>query len=128
MNIKDVFIIIQARMSSSRFPGKMMARLGDIPLIDFIYKRCCESSIKNILVATSDHKSDDILYNHCRGRGIPIMRGNLHNVLKRYIQAGELLNARYIIRVCGDTPFVDISLADSPIRYAYQRRARLCSS
>lgn len=113
MNRQSAAIIIQARMSSERFPEKMMAKLGGTPLIDFIYERCCGSSAKNILVATSEDESDDILYNHCRVRKIPIMRGDLHNVLNRYIEAAELLGAKYIIRICGDTPFVDIVMADS---------------
>lgn len=106
-------IIIQARMSSSRFPGKMMTCLnGSMPLIEYLYERCRNSSVKNILIATSEDKSDDELYDYCKKNNISVMRGSLNNVLERYIQAAESTGADYIVRVCGDTPFVDISLTD----------------
>lgn len=109
-NYKDgVSLVIQARMSSSRFPEKMMADLCGMPLIKYVYLRCFQSRLKCI-VATSDDKTDDPLYTFCRDNGIPVMRGSLHSVLDRYIQAGLLLKTDYMVRVCGDTPFVDIAL------------------
>lgn len=97
-------------MTSERFPGKMLSHLFGMPLVEYMYKRCRKSSVKNVLTATSDAKSDDVLYNYCRENNIPVTRGSLYNVLERYIQAAELVSTDYIIRVCGDTPFVDISL------------------
>ena len=74
-------IIIQARMSSARFPGKMMLPLyNNTPLVEYVYERCKTSSVKNILVATSDDKSDDKLYNYCKRNSIPIARGSIKNV------------------------------------------------
>ena len=105
-------IIIQARMSSSRFPEKMMSCLFSMPLIEYVYKRSQKSSADKILVATSNGVSDDTLYNYCKENNIFAMRGSLNNVLERYIQAGDLLDVDYIVRVGGDTPFVDIFLAD----------------
>ena len=105
-------IIIQARMSSCRFPGKMMCKLSNMPLAEYIYRRCAQSSVKKIIVATSDDKSDDILYDHCEQNKIAVIRGSLDNVLKRYIDTAIYLGADYIVRVNGDTPFVDISLID----------------
>jgi spore coat polysaccharide biosynthesis protein SpsF (cytidylyltransferase family) len=106
-------IIIQARMASGRFPGKMLSKIyGNTPLIAYMYKRCTKSSIKKILVATSNDKSDDILFDYCKENNIPVTRGSLSNALKRYIEAAGLIRAKYIVRVCGDTPFVDISLID----------------
>ncbi len=105
-------IIIQARMSSTRFPNKMMSLLGGIPLIEYVYRRCKLSLCKNVLIATSTDSSDTLLYEYCVKNAIFVMRGDLNNVLKRYIQAAESLAVEYIIRVCGDTPFVDIAFAD----------------
>jgi spore coat polysaccharide biosynthesis protein SpsF (cytidylyltransferase family) len=105
-------IIIQARMSSERFPGKMLSAIDGMPLIDFIYKRCMNSSVKEVLIATSDDKSDDVLFEHCRQRHFPVTRGSLDNVLKRYIDAAGSIGADYICRVCGDTPLIDITLMD----------------
>jgi len=110
--LKKCAIIIQARMLSSRFPGKMLSRLSDTPLIEYVYRRCQNSCASKILVATSNDATDDSLYNYCRDRKILAMRGSLDNVLERYIQAANFFGVDYIIRVCGDTPFVDISLID----------------
>jgi len=108
--IQKSAIIIQARMSSRRFPKKMMAPLYGIPLLHFVYKRCLRSVVKNVVVATSTDASDDILAHYCQNNKIPVVRGSLENVLSRYIKAAELLGVNKIIRVCGDTPFVDIDL------------------
>ncbi len=105
-------IIIQARMSSSRFPGKMMSVVGGLPLIEYVYRRCKYSLVNKVLVATSDDKSDDDLCYYCKKKNIPVFRGPLDNVLKRYIQAAEYLKAKFIGRVCGDTPFIDICMLD----------------
>lgn len=109
---KKCAIIIQARMSANRFPQKMTASIAGIPLVEYIYNRCRQSSIKNVMVATTDDSSDDVIYNYCKERNIPVSRGDLENVLKRYIKAADSLNADYIVRVCGDTPFVDINLME----------------
>lgn len=106
-------IIIQARMSSKRLPRKMMSLLAGVPLIEYIYKRCVLCKIPSVVVATSNNHSDDVLFEYCKSKNIPAIRGPLDNVLKRYIQVAGELNAKYIIRICGDTPFVDISLMDS---------------
>lgn len=103
-------IIIQARMGSDRFPAKMLAKIGNMPLVEYVYKRCRESGIKDIFIATSKDASDDVLYDYCKKNSIPVIRGELENVLDRYIQVARSIKAEYIIRVCGDTPFVDISL------------------
>ena len=109
-------VIIQARMSSDRFPGKMMSKIAGTPLIEYVYKRCLESSTDKVLIATSNHKSDDVLYDYCIKKGMPVMRGSLDDVLERYIRAAESVGVDYIARICGDTPFVDISLVDEMLK------------
>lgn len=106
-------VIIQARMSSERFPGKMLALISGRPLIEYVYGRCKQSKAEKVLVATSSDSSDDVLYEYCKKNNIPAMRGDLDNVVKRYDQAAGSHGLKYICRVCGDTPFVDTSLIDS---------------
>lgn len=109
--IQESAVVIQARTSSVRFPKKTMARVYDnMPLIEYVYERCKKSIAKDVLVATSIDDSDDDLYAYCLKNGISVFRGSLENVLERYIQAADSLGAKYIVRVCADTPFVDISL------------------
>lgn len=107
-------IFIQARISSKRFPGKMLQNVIDnVPLAEYVYKRClCSKSADIVSIITSTEKSDDELFTYCLENNIRVFRGSLNNVLDRYIKAADYFNASIICRVCGDTPFVDISLID----------------
>ncbi|NQT00190.1 MAG: hypothetical protein HQ595_03815, partial [Candidatus Omnitrophica bacterium] len=60
----DCAIIIQARMSSSRFPGKMMSALGGMPLVEYMYRRCSQSSVAKAVIATSEDRADEALYSY----------------------------------------------------------------
>lgn len=116
-------IFIQARLSSSRLPGKMLKCLGGIPLSQYVFNRCKQSSKADIVaIITSMESSDDSLYQYCRTHEIPIFRGDLNNVLNRYIQAGKHFGVDLICRVCGDSPFVDTSFIDKMLhRMEYSR-------
>lgn len=105
--------MIQARLSSSRFPGKMLRKINGIPLIRYVVDRC-RASIKADIVAviTSDQISDDPLYEYCMAHEIPVFRGSLTNVLDRYVQASLFFGCDIVCRVCGDSPFVDTFYID----------------
>lgn len=103
-------IIIQARMSSARLPGKSLKLIGNNPLIFYVIERLRVLNLP-IIVATSSDKSDDILVEYLkRLEGILIFRGSLKNVLTRYINAADKFNIREIIRITADNPFVDIEV------------------
>ncbi len=104
---KEPAIIVQARMSSSRFPGKSLALIGDKPLIYYVVKRLELVGIP-VIVATSCETSDDPLAKYLESQGIKIFRGSLNNVLDRYIGAAEELNVDKIVRITADNPLVDI--------------------
>lgn len=106
-------ILIQARLSSSRFPKKMLSQLKKMTLVEYVYSRCKESrKADSVVIITSNEKSDDELYDLCIKRDISVFRGSLDNVLKRYMDAGIKYNADIICRVCGDSPFVDVKAID----------------
>jgi spore coat polysaccharide biosynthesis protein SpsF (cytidylyltransferase family) len=110
-------ILIQARMSSSRLPKKMMMNIEKYKLIEFVYKRCLLSNMSDIsAVITSKDKSDDELYHFCIEKNIPVYRGDLNNVLYRYISAADYFGIDTVVRVCGDSPFVDVESIDTMIR------------
>lgn len=111
------FIIMQARMSSKRFPGKMLSLIGGLPLIEYLYERSKRHHLKNIFIATSIDPSDDALYDFCLHKKIPAFRGNLDNVMARYIDAASWSGAKNIVRICADTPFVDFALAETLFGY-----------
>ncbi|MCF6330713.1 MAG: hypothetical protein L3I99_04115 [Sulfurimonas sp.] len=106
-------ILIQARLSSSRFPKKMLKKINNITLIEYVYNRCNESKkADRVVVITSNEESDDELYRLCVDKNIAVYRGELGNVLKRYIDASNHFDVDVICRVCGDSPFVDIKAID----------------
>lgn len=119
----DAAIIIQARMSSARFPEKMMALLARMPLVEYIYRRASLSRIKKVIVATSSEKSDDVLFGYCKNKNIPAVRGELDDVLGRYIAAAKTIEADHIIRLCGDTPFAGIALMENMIAKLLEDKA-----
>lgn len=100
-------IVVQARMSSSRLPGKSLAPIGEKPLLYYVVKHLQHSQFP-VIVATSDHKSDDILVDFLKIENFRFFRGDLHNVYKRYLDCAEAYGLEAVIRVTGDNPFVDL--------------------
>lgn len=116
-------ILIQARMSSRRFPGKMLGLINGVALIDFVYKRCLRSGRSDVVaVITSTHQSDDDLYIHCEKENIPVWRGSLSNVLSRYIESAKFFDLGVICRVCGDSPLVDTEIIDEMLQIREEER------
>lgn len=110
-------VLIQARMSSSRLPKKMLMTIGRYKLIEFVYKRCMLSSMINFCaVITSKDKSDDDLHQFCIEQQIPVYRGDLNDVLNRYISAMDYFDIDIVVRVCGDSPFVDFESIDAMVK------------
>src|SRR5680860_195624 len=100
-------VIVQARMSSSRFPGKSLKLIGNKPLVYYVVKRL-ELSGLPVIVATSTDASDDVLAEYLKSQKIKVFRGSLLNVLNRYITAAEKFGVEEIVRVTADNPLVDI--------------------
>jgi len=113
---KTAIAIIQARMSSSRLPGKVLLPLADKPVIAHIVEsaRLCKN-VGDVIVATSKEKSDDVLANYCIENRIKCYRGCLNNVLSRYVDILKTTNFKYCVRITGDCPlihppFIDIQI------------------
>lgn len=100
-------VILAARMSSSRLPGKAMLSMDGVPIIQGIIQRLKPGDQSyQICLATSDLKSDDVLSEVATIESINVCRGSLENVLDRFVQASELYSSEYIIRATGDCPFI----------------------
>jgi spore coat polysaccharide biosynthesis protein SpsF len=105
--------IIQARMGSTRFPGKMLARLAGRPLLWHVISRMRMAvSLDDLVLATSDAAGDDILAMFAKGLGLAVVRGPEDNVLERFVIAAEARRADVIVRINGDAPLVDPLLTD----------------
>ena len=115
MNIHTL-VILQARMSSRRLPGKVLLILNGKPMIYWQIKRILRAkSITKLVVAISEHPSDDILANYLDEIAQEYIRGPLDNVLERFIQANKLYNPQSIVRITGDCPFVMPEIIDSVV-------------
>jgi glutamate-1-semialdehyde aminotransferase/spore coat polysaccharide biosynthesis protein SpsF (cytidylyltransferase family) len=108
--------VIQARMSSSRFPGKMLAPVHGIPLVEFVCRRVALAKhLDSIVVATSDGPDDDLLAETVKRAGFPVFRGSLSDVLGRVVGAARSTGANSVVRITGDCPLVDAELIDAMI-------------
>jgi spore coat polysaccharide biosynthesis protein SpsF len=108
--------IIQARMSSSRLPGKVLKEAGGRPLLDRMVERVrLAKRIDETVVATTVDPSDDTIVEFCTKSGFPVFRGNLMDVLDRYYQASLAYHADIVVRLTGDCPFIDPNLVDETL-------------
>ena len=103
--------IIQARMSSTRLPGKVLLPLAGEPVLAHVVARtrACPL-IDEVWVATSIDKSDDAIESWCQAENIRCYRGSLLDVLDRYVQAARLAKADAVVRITADCPALDPQL------------------
>lgn len=108
--------IVQARMGSTRLPGKVMLDLGGRPMIDLLLERLARAQmVDEIVVATTTDGPDDVLADHLNARGYAVHRGSPTDVLDRYYQAARATAADVVVRVTGDCPLIDPQLVDAVI-------------
>lgn len=108
--------IIQARMGSTRLPGKMLKPIMGQPLLWHVVHRLRRSRhIGDIVVATSTAKADDALAAYAETLGVKSVRGPEANVLSRFLMAAGMVEGDILVRVCGDSPLVDAGLVDQLI-------------
>ena len=114
--MSTVLGVVQARMSSQRLPGKVLAPLGDRAVIDWVVQRARSArSLTSVVVATSTGPEDDPLAEHCRSQGYEVFRGSLDDVLDRVHQAAATHGADHVVRVTGDCPLVDGQVVDQVV-------------
>lgn len=103
-----IVAIIQARMGSSRLPGKVLKDIGGVPMLQRVVVRARRSrTIGQVVVATTTDPGDDPLVDFCRQKGFPVFRGHGYDVLDRYYQAAKRFDARIVVRLTADCPVID---------------------
>ena len=114
--------ILQARMTSSRLPGKVMAPVLGEPMIGRQVERLRRSNrIDELMVATSTQASDDPLAAYCESLGVEVFRGSLSDVLDRYRAAlARRPQATTVIRLTADCPLTDPELIDQVIDHHHE--------
>ena len=108
--------IIQARMSSTRLPGKVLMPLAGEPVLWHVVNRIrtCKS-ITEVVVATSTDITDGAIEDWCLDAGVSCYRGSLDDVLDRYYQASLLHSADAVVRITADCPAVDPTIVDEVV-------------
>ena len=108
--------IIQARMGSSRLPGKVLKLIDDKPLLFHVInqlKNC--KQLKNIIVATTNLPEDDIIEEYVKKLNISYFRGHPTDVLDRFFQCAKFYSIKIIIRITADNPLIDPNIVDNAI-------------
>ena len=113
----SVVAIIQARMGSSRLPGKVLEEICGTPLLLREVTRVRRArTLGQVVVATTVNPEDDRISEVCLASGIPCFRGDPHDVLDRYYQAAQLFGAETIVRLTGDCPVIDPREIDRTVK------------
>jgi spore coat polysaccharide biosynthesis protein SpsF len=115
--MNKVVAIVQARMSASRLPGKVLLKIGDKPMLEWVVERTRRAhSIHEVVVATTLDPTDDPVFEFCKRRDYRLGRGSVQDVLDRYYQVAKHFRASIVVRITADCPFIDPALIDDAVR------------
>lgn len=119
----NTIVIIQARMGSSRLPGKILKPLGDTDVLSYDIARCrAIKGVSEVIVATSLLPQDDAIAKWCQQNGVAYYRGSEDDVLDRYVQCAKMYKPDYVMRVTSDCPFVDYEMASEIVALMKKER------
>jgi spore coat polysaccharide biosynthesis protein SpsF len=111
-----VVAIIQARMGSTRLPGKVLKNLGGETVLARVVNRTRRATLLNeVVVATTDQLADDPIVRECKRLSIACFRGDEVDVLDRYFRAAQKFSAHAVVRITSDCPLIDPELTDATI-------------
>lgn len=112
-------ISIEARMTSTRLPGKVMKPIWkDMSSLEFMVNRLKKvANIDNIIVATTTNGSDEPIVELCSKLGVEVYRGDEDDVLTRVLEAHEHFNSDIVVELTGDCPLIDPQVVDSCLEY-----------
>ena len=101
-------IILQARLGSSRLPGKALATIGNQTILEHCLRRLMFAGVAPVVLATTDRPEDQALADIATHVGAPVFRGDADDVLGRFVAAANAFGFESIVRATGDNPGTDI--------------------
>jgi spore coat polysaccharide biosynthesis protein SpsF len=111
-----IVAIIQARMRSTRLPGKVLRRLGDRTVLSWVIHRVRRfRRIDDLLIATTNEPVDDAIVKEAESCSVDVFRGSENDVLDRYYRAARQAQADAVIRITSDCPLIDPEVSDYTI-------------
>jgi len=112
----NIVAIIEARMASTRLPGKVMRGIYGRPMLDMMVERVrMARTLDDVVVATTIRQADDQIYNFCKRNSIAVWRGSEDDVLHRVLQAAYQFEADVIVELTGDCPLIDPAMIDKVV-------------
>tara|TARA_B100000470_G_C19741428_1_gene369403 strand:- start:340 stop:1071 length:732 start_codon:yes stop_codon:yes gene_type:complete len=104
----ETAIILQARLGSKRFPGKVLKKINGKTILEYTIKRLKKTKLsKNIIVATTKREEDQKIIKVAKKTNCHTFRGSTNNVLNRYYKAAVHYKVKNIVRICSDCPLID---------------------
>jgi spore coat polysaccharide biosynthesis protein SpsF len=111
-----VIAIIQARMGSTRLPGKVLMDLeGETVLARVVSRLRRANLIDDLLIATTDQPADDVIVKECKRCSVAVFRGDENDVLDRYFRAAQFCRAAIVVRITSDCPLIDPEITDKTV-------------
>jgi spore coat polysaccharide biosynthesis protein SpsF len=124
-----VVAIIQARMGSTRLPGKVLKDLGGETVLARVVNRTRRATlVDEVVVATSVLSADDAIARECEALKVACSRGDAEDVLDRYYRAAQKFAADVVVRITADCPLIDPELIDATIRARLEQKADYASN
>ena len=113
---KNISAVIEARLNSTRLPGKVLKFIGDKPCLEHTIERLKKvRELNNIIVATTINQQDSEIENLCIKKNIDCFRGSEENVLNRVLNAAKKFNVDIIVEITGDSIFIDHKIISESI-------------
>lgn len=120
-----ISIVVQARMSSSRLPKKVLLPVLGESLLYRMIERLQQIKHKaSIVIATSENSEDDVIEEFCQAKNITCFRGSLNNLLDRHYQVGVLTNADIVIKIPSDCPLIDPRIVDKVLDFYVENEGK----
>jgi spore coat polysaccharide biosynthesis protein SpsF len=124
-----VVAIIQARMGSTRLPGKVLMDLGGATVLARVVQRTRAATLLDeVVVATSLLPADDVTVQECQRLSVACFRGDEEDVLARYYRAAQEFGADAIVRITADCPLIDPELIDATVRAFLEQKPDYASN
>jgi spore coat polysaccharide biosynthesis protein SpsF len=127
--VSKIVAIIQARMGSTRLPGKVKMDLFGNTILEHVIARVKQSKyIDEILIATTTSKKDDAIVEETQKCGVKVFRGSEEDVLSRYYYAAKENQANIVVRITSDCPLIDPVVMDEIIRFYVQNHYEIVTN
>lgn len=113
-----VVMVVQARMNSSRLPGKVLKCVGGKPLLAYQLERLRRvKNVDKLIIATTRNRSDDDIVDFCKKHALDYFRGDEEDVLSRYYEVAKAHSAEAIVRITADCPLIDPEVVEEVVGY-----------